>query len=331
MNELAKTGVGILGIGTALPDKIVTNFDLEKMLDTSDEWIRTRTGISERRIAEEGVLTSDLASDAAEMAMKDAGITAGEIDLIIVATATPDTPLPATACYVQAKIGAIQSAAFDIAAGCTGFIYGLAVGSQFITSGIYKNVLVIGAEILSRILDWTDRSTCVLFGDGAGAVVLGPVPAGQGLLNFKLGSDGNLAEMLSIHAGGSRMPACAESVEGGRHYVRMCGNEIFKFAVRVMGEVTCEALEELGLVKNDLDFLIPHQANLRIIEVARKRLDLPEERVMVNIDRYGNMSAASIPVALEEAVKTGRLKRGDLTALVGFGAGLTWGAAIVRY
>ncbi len=325
-------GVGILGIGSALPGKIVTNSDLEKILDTSDEWIRTRTGIKERRIAEDGIATSDLAREAADKALEDAGVAVSEIDLIIVATATPDTPLPATACYVQAKMGAPQAAAFDIAAGCTGFIYALAVGSQFIQSGVYKRVLIIGAEVLSRILDWTDRSTCILFGDGAGAVVLGPVPEGQGILNFKLGADGNLAGMLDIAAGGTRMPACLETVEGRQHYVRMLsGNEIFKFAVRVMGDVTTQALDELKLKKEDLDFLIPHQANLRIIEAARKRFDMPEERVVVNIDRYGNMSSASIPVALEEAVRDGRLKRGDLTALVGFGAGLTWGAAIMRY
>ncbi|MBS4020909.1 MAG: ketoacyl-ACP synthase III [Dethiobacter sp.] len=324
-------GVGILGVGSALPGRIVTNTDLEKTLDTSDEWIQSRTGIRERRIAEEGIVTSDLCTEAAHKALENAGITVDEIDLIIVATVTPDSPLPATACYVQAKMGAFKAAAFDIAAGCTGFIYALAVGSQFIKSGIYKNVLVIGAEILSRILDWTDRSTCVLFGDGAGAVVLGPVPAGQGLLSFKLGADGSLADMLCVPAGGTRMPACPESVEGRQHYVRMSGNETFKFAVRVMGDVTSQALDELGLTKDDLDFLIPHQANLRIIEAARKRFELPEERVMVNIDRYGNMSSASIPVALEDAVSTGRLKRGDLVSLVGFGAGLTWGAVIMRY
>lgn len=327
-----KFGVGILGTGSALPRKVVTNADLEKLLDTSDEWIRTRTGICERRIAEEGVSTSDLAAEAAIAAMSDAGVTIEEIDLIIVATASPDAPLPATACYVQAKLGAPRAAAFDISAGCTGFIYGLSMGSQFIATGAYKHVLVIGAEILSRILDWSDRSTCVLFGDGAGAVVLGPVPAGQGLLTFKLGADGTYGDLLAIPAGGTRMPTCLETVEGRQHFVKMLsGNETFKFAVRVMGEVTAQALDDIGLTKDDLDFLIPHQANWRIIDAARKRFDLPEERVMVNIDRYGNMSSASIPVALEEAVRSGRLKRGDLLALVGFGAGLTWGAVILRY
>lgn len=322
--------VGILGVGSALPSRIVTNKDLEQTLDTSDEWIRTRTGICERRIADKGITTSDLAADAARAALKDAGKTVEDVDLIIVATASPDAPLPATACYVQAKLGAVKAAAFDVAAGCTGFIYGMAIGSQFIRTGAYKHVLVIGAEILSRILDWTDRSTCVLFGDGAGAVVLGPAE-NPSLLSFKLGADGNFGDLLAVPAGGAKMPACAESVENRLHYVKMQGNETFKFAVRVMGEVTQQALDEAGVTKADLDFLIPHQANWRIIDAARKRFDMPEERVVVNIDRYGNMSSASIPVALEEAIRSGRVRRGDLMALVGFGAGLTWGAAIVRY
>jgi 3-oxoacyl-[acyl-carrier-protein] synthase-3 len=323
--------VGILGIGAALPEQVVTNVDLEKTLDTSDEWIRTRTGICERRVASVDEHTSDLAARAAEMALRDAGTAIEDVDLIIVATASPDAPLPATACYVQAKLGASRAAAFDVAAGCTGFIYGLSIGSQFVQTGAYKRVLVIGAEVLSRLLDWEDRGTCVLFGDGAGAVVLGPVD-GAGLLSFKMGADGTYADILAIPAGGVRSPACQESVEGRQHYVKMLsGNEIFKFAVRVMGEVTQQALDAAGISKQDVDFLIPHQANWRIIEAARKRFDMPEDRVMVNIDRYGNMSAASIPVALYEAVRDGRLKRGNLLALVGFGAGLTWGAAILRY
>ena len=322
--------VGILGIGSALPEKIVTNVDLEKIVDTSDEWIRSRTGICERRVAADDENTSDLASRAAQAALEDAGVLVDEVDLIIVATVTPDTPMPATACYVQAKMGANRAAAFDVAAGCTGFIYGLAVGSQFIATGLYKRVLVIGAEVLSRVLDWTDRTTCVLFGDGAGAVVLGPTDE-QGLLSLKLGSDGNTADLLDIPAGGCRQPTSAQTLAERLHCVRMNGSEVFKFAVRVMGEVTQEALDEAGVDKKELDLLIPHQANWRIIEAARKRFDMPEDRVVVNIDRYGNMSAASIPVALDEAYRSGRLKRGDVLALVGFGAGLTWGAAILRY
>jgi 3-oxoacyl-[acyl-carrier-protein] synthase III len=323
--------VAILGIGSALPARIVTNTDLEKTLDTSDEWIRTRTGISERRVAALDENTSDLAARAALTALSDAQTEVQDIDLIIVATASPDAPLPSTACYVQAKLGATRAAAFDVGAGCTGFIYGLSIGSQFVRSGVYRRVLVIGAEVLSRVLDWSDRSTCVLFGDGAGAAVLGPREE-EGLLSFKLGADGTMADMLAIPAGGVRQPACPDSIQEKQHFVKMLsGNETFKFAVRVMGEVTQLALDEAGVNKEELDYLVPHQANLRIIEAARKRFDMPVERVVINIDRYGNMSAASIPVALDEAVKDGRIKRGDLLALVGFGAGLTWGAAIIRY
>ncbi|MCW3489929.1 ketoacyl-ACP synthase III [Dethiobacter alkaliphilus] len=322
--------VGILGIGSALPDKIVTNVDLEKIVDTNDEWIRTRTGICERRVAAEGEHTSDLGARAAQKALDDAGILVDEVDLIIVATVTPDTPMPSAACHVQAKIGATRAAAFDLSAGCTGFVYGLAAGSQFVATGVYKRVLVIGAEVLSRILDWTDRSTCVLFGDGAGAVVLGPREE-EGMLSFKLGSDGSTTNLLHVPAGGSCLPTTAQTVEDRLHYVKMNGNEIFKFAVRAIGEVTQEALDAAGVDKKDLDLLVPHQANWRIIEAARKRFDVPEDRVVVNIDRYGNMSSASIPVALDEAYRSGRLNRGDLLALVGFGAGLTWGAAVLRY
>ncbi|NLZ94075.1 MAG: ketoacyl-ACP synthase III [Firmicutes bacterium] len=321
---------GILGVGSAIPPKIVTNFDLEKILDTSDEWIRTRTGIHERRIVEDGVCTSDLATQAARAAMQSAGVTAAEIDMIIVATITPDTITPSTACFVQAKLEAINAAAFDISAGCTGFIYALSLGHAYIQSGACKRVLVIGAEVMSRFLDWQDRSTCILFGDGAGAVLLGPVQE-PGILGFKLGADGSQANLLIIPGGGTNQPASRSSVENRQHFIKMCGNETFKFAVRIMGEVTQEALDAAGVGKSKLDFLVPHQANLRIIESARKRFELPEDRVVVNIDRYGNMSSASIPVALDEAIKSGRLKRGHLMALVGFGAGLTWGAAVVRY
>ncbi|MCR3922231.1 MAG: ketoacyl-ACP synthase III [Firmicutes bacterium] len=321
---------GILGVGSALPPKIITNFDLENIIDTSDEWIRTRTGISERRVVEEGVYTSDLATQAALSAIDAAGTCAEEIDLIIVATVTPDTFMPSTACFVQAKLGAKNAMAFDMSAGCTGFVYALSVGSAYVRMGTCKRVLVIGAEVLSKFLDWQDRTTCVLFGDGAGAVVLGPVEQ-PGFLNFTLGADGSMADLLVIPGGGSRLPASAQTIADRQHYIKMCGNETFKFAVRVMGEVTQQALEAAGCSKDDLDFLVPHQANLRIIESARKRFNLPEDRVVINIDRYGNMSSASIPVALDEAITSGRLQRGDLVALVGFGAGLTWGAAIVRY
>lgn len=323
--------VGILGTGTALPARIVTNADLAKTLDTSDEWIRSRTGICERRIAEKDEQTSDLATKAAEAALRKASTTVDEVDLIIVATTSPDVLIPATACYVQAKLGARNAAAFDLAAGCTGFIYGLSVGSQFVRTGAYKRVLVIGAEVFSRLLDWSDRNTCVLFGDGAGAVLLGSTEE-AGILSLKMGADGTYADLLTIPAGGVRMPADLETVAKRQHYLKMLsGKEVFKFAVRVMSGITQQALDEASVSKKDLDFLIPHQANWRIIEAARKRFDLPEDRVIVNIDSYGNMSSASIPVALDEAISAGRIKRGDLLALVGFGAGLTWGAAILRY
>ncbi|NLP37224.1 MAG: ketoacyl-ACP synthase III [Firmicutes bacterium] len=323
--------VGILGVGSALPTKIVTNFDLEKIVNTSDEWIRTRTGISERRIVAGSQTTSDLAAEAARAAVEAAGCTIAEIDLILVATISPDTIMPSTACFVQEKLGAKNAAAFDLSAGCTGFVYGLAVGCSFVRSGMYKRVLVIGAEVMSKFLDWTDRNTCVLFGDGAGAVLLGPAEE-PGFLSFKLHADGSMGDLLITPAGGARLPASKETVAARQHYIKMVsGNETFKFAVRVMGEVVQQALDEAGLVKEELDFLIPHQANLRIIEAARKRFNLPPDRVVVNINRYGNMSAASIPVALDEAVKNGRIKRGHLLGFVGFGAGLTWGAVIMRY
>ena len=323
--------VGILGVGSALPTKIVTNFDLEKIVNTSDEWIRTRTGISERRIVAGSQTTSDLAAEAARAAVEAAGCTIAEIDLILVATISPDTIMPSTACFVQEKLGAKNAAAFDLSAGCTGFVYGLAVGCSFVRSGMYKRVLVIGAEVMSKFLDWTDRNTCVLFGDGAGAVLLGPAEE-PGFLSFKLHADGSMGDLLITPAGGARLPASKETVAARQHYIKMVsGNETFKFAVRVMGEVVQQALDEAGLVKEELDFLIPHQANLRIIEAARKRFNLPPDRVVVNINRYGNMSAASIPVALDEAVKNGRIKRSHLLGFVGFGAGLTWGAVIMRY
>ncbi|NLM53230.1 MAG: ketoacyl-ACP synthase III [Firmicutes bacterium] len=323
--------VGILGVGSAVPTKVVTNFDLEKIINTSDTWIRTRTGIRERRIVAGTQTTSDLAAEAAKAAVKAAGCTMAEIDLILVATVSPDTIMPSTACFVQEKIGAKNAAAFDLSAGCTGFVYGLAVGCSFVRSGMYKRVLVIGAEVLSKFVDWTDRTTCVLFGDGAGAVLLGPVEK-PGLLSFKLHADGSMGDLLITPAGGARLPATKETVEARQHYIKMVsGNETFKFAVRVMGEVVQQALDEAGLTKEDLDFLIPHQANLRIIEAARKRFNLPQERVVVNIDRYGNMSSASIPVALDEAIREGRIKRGHVLGFVGFGAGLTWGAIIMKY
>ena len=323
--------VGILGTGSYLPEKVLTNADLEKMVDTNDEWIVSRTGIRERRIAALDEASSDLSVKAAEKALKKAGIRAEELDMIIVTTVTPDMNFPATACLVQDRLGAKKAATFDLSAACTGFIYGISTGAQFIATGVYKYVLVIGVECLSRIVDWTDRNTCVLFGDGAGAAVLGPVEEGYGFLSFELGGDGSGGNLLNLPAGGSRLPASEKTIRERLHYVHMSGREVFKFAVRVMGNATEEALAKAGLSKEDIDFLVPHQANIRIIDSAVKRLGLTEDKVVVNLDRYGNMSSASIPVALDEAVERGLIKKGDTMVLCGFGGGLTWGATVLKW
>lgn len=323
--------VGIIGLGSCLPDKILTNRDLEKIVDTSNEWIVDRTGIKERRIADDKTATSDIATAAAQRALEDAGISASEIDLIIVATATPDMMFPSTSCIIQKNIQAVNAAAFDLAAGCSGFVYGLVTGAQFIQSGLYKKVLVIGAETLSKILDWQDRNTCVLFGDGAGAAVLGEVPAGCGILGIHLGADGSGGDLLKLPAGGSRLPASSATVSKREHFVHMNGNEVFKFAIKIMGEAALKALEAAGMGYQDVDYLIPHQANLRIIHSAAKRLKIPLDKVMINVDKYGNTSAASIPIALEEAVDQGIIKNGDNVVLVGFGAGLTWAACVIKW
>ena len=323
--------VGIIGTGSYLPDKILTNQDLEKMVETSAEWIVDRTGIRERRIADPGIATSDLAALAAEKAMSDAGVTADEIDLIIVATCTPDMGVVSTACLVQDKIKASKAAAFDLSAACSGFAYGLVVGSQCIKTGLYKKVLVIGAETLSRILDWSDRNTCVLFGDGAGAAVLGEVPAGYGILGIDLGAQGSGADFLKVSAGGSRLPATNETVNQRQHFVTMNGSEVFKFAVKVMGESAIRALDNARLSHTDIDCLVPHQANIRIINSAAKRLKVPMEKVMVNVDKYGNTSAATIPIALDEALKCNKIKNDDIVVLVGFGGGLTWASCVMKW
>lgn len=324
-------GAGIVGLGSYVPDRVLTNKELESMVDTSDEWIVTRTGIRERRIATPEQATSDLALEAGRRALDDAGLKPGQIDLIIVATNTPDSLLPAVSCIVQDRLGAVRAGAFDLLAGCTGFIYGLSVASQFISAGMYRHVLVIGAETLSRIVDWQDRNTCVLFGDGAGAAVMGRVPRGYGVIHTRLGSDGSGGSHLYLPAGGSRMPASRETVDNRQHFVRMNGREVFKFAVRTCGDGSLEALEEAGLTREDVDFLIPHQANIRIIEAAARRLDLSMEKVLVNVDRFGNTSTASIPMAMEEAVKLRKIKGGDNMVLTGFGAGLTWAVTIIKW
>jgi len=321
---------GIIGIGSYVPDRVLSNADLEKIVDTSDEWIKTRTGISFRRIGPENVCTSDMGAEAAKRALENAKLFPGDIDLIIVASATPDMIFPSTACIIQSKIGAVNAAAFDIQAGCTGFIYALTSAVQFITAGSYKNILVIGAEMLSRITDWQDRNTCVLFGDGAGAAVISEVEEG-GILSSVLGADGKGADLLTLPAGGSKEPASPDTVANRRHYINMNGNEVFKFAVRILEEAARKASEKVGRQVADLDYIVPHQANIRIIDAAIKRLKFPREQVVVNLDKYGNMSSASIPVALDEAYRDKKIKKGNMVLLVGFGAGLTWGANLLEW
>lgn len=321
--------IGIVGYGKYVPEKVLTNADLEKMVDTNDEWIVSRTGIRERHIAAPEQATSDLAYEAAVRALESAGLAPEDIELIIVATVTPDMTFPSTACILQDKLGAKKAAAFDLSAACSGFVYSMATANGFLQTGMYKNALIIGADALSRITDYSDRNTCVLFGDGAGAVVLGEVPAGRGFLSFDLGAEGAGGPLLKLEGGGSRMPASRETVEGGKHFIYMNGREVFKFAVRVMGSATEEVLHKAGKTKEDIDLLVPHQANIRIIQSAMQRLDLPEEKVVINVDKYANTSAASIPLALVEAAEEGRMKEGDTVLLVGFGGGLTWGASVL--
>ncbi|NLY30326.1 MAG: ketoacyl-ACP synthase III [Firmicutes bacterium] len=322
---------GIWGTGSAVPEKVLTNADLEKMVDTSDEWITTRTGIKERRIAAEGEGTSDLAAAAGRQALEAAGVEPEEVDLIIVATVTPDMMFPATSCLVQMKLGATKAATFDLSAGCSGFVYALDVAARCVASGGYDRVLVIGAEVLSRITDWTDRSTCVLFGDGAGAALVGPVSEGRGLLSSDLGAEGAQGHLLTLPAGGSLLPASVETVEGRKHFISMQGNDVFKFAVRIMAETTLTSLKKCSLGPEDIDVFIPHQANTRIIDAALKRLDIPKEKVLINVQKYGNTSAASVPIALNEALQADMIKDDNVVALVGFGAGLTWASAILRW
>ena len=328
---MKKKAVGILATGSYLPERVVTNHDLEKTMETSDEWIVSRTGIKARRVAAENEATSDLAFEAAKRALEAAGVAAAELDLIIVATVSPDMAFPSTACLVQAKLGAHKAAAFDISVACSGFVYGLSIAEQFITNGVYKKALVIGAETLSRFISWEDRKTGMLFGDGAGAAVLGETETDSGILAIDIGADGNGAALLSVPAGGSRQPASELTVEERLHLIQMDGSEVFKFAVRVMGESAVRALTKASLSTADIALLVPHQANIRIINSAVKRLGLPSEKVMINVDCYGNTSAASIPIALDEAVKGGRVQKGDIVVLCGFGAGLSWGSAVVKW
>lgn len=322
---------GIIGTGSYIPETVLTNSYFEKRLDTNNEWIVSRTGIKERRRVEEGVATSDIATYAALKAIEDANVNPKDLDMIIVATVTPDMSFPSTACIVQKNIGAINASAFDISAACSGFIYGLSIAEKFIKAGSAKYILVIGAETLSKITDYSDRNTCVLFGDGAGAAIVSSVEENNGILAAYTGSDGRGGDLLKLPAGGSRMPASLDTIANKLHYTKMDGSEVFKFAIKIMGEAAEKALEMCGLDKRDIDYLIPHQANIRIIESATKRLRIPKDKVFVNIDKYGNMSAASIAVALDEAKKTNKLSKGDVVVLVGFGGGLTWGSIVLRW
>ncbi len=323
--------VRIASTGFYAPDKILTNADLEKMVDTSDEWIFSRTGMKERHIAAPDQATSDLVLIAARRALENARLEAKDIDLIIVATVTPDTLFPATACWVQQGLGADHVPAFDISAACTGFLYGLITAEALITGGAARRVLLAGADALTRFTNWEDRNTCVLFGDAAGAVVLETSPDDSGILSHYWKADGGLGSMLQVPAGGSRLPASAETLEKNLHTVQMKGNEVFKHAVRRMSEASIETLRRAGLGKADIDWLIPHQANLRIIEATGERLGVPRERVYVNIHKYGNVSAATIPIALDELNGEGKLKKGDVLVLTAFGSGLTWASVAYRW
>lgn len=326
----------ILGTGHYLPPIVRTNFDLEKMVETSDAWIIERTGIKERRIAPDGIVTSDMATAAAKQALEAAELSPTDLDMILVGTVTPDMPMPATAVFVQQKLGAGTCPSMDLSAACAGFIFGMSIADQFIRSGTMKNVLVVGVELLSRVIDWEDRTTCVLFGDGAGAVVLGPANGAsiggkpRGILSTKVQSDGALAQSLMIPGGGSVQPQSVEVIEQKRHKVHMKGQDIFKVAVKNLYSATKEALDMTGMTADEVDWICPHQANLRIIDFAATRLGVAKEKVLVNIDRVGNTSSASIPILLDESLRSGKVRTGDTIAMCALGAGISWGGAIVR-
>ncbi len=329
----APRSVKIKGTGSYTPQKALTNNDLSKIVDTSDEWIFTRTGIKERRIAEENETSSSMGAEAGRRAVENAGLSVEDIDVIVVGTMTPDMPFPSTACLIQEKMGISNAVCFDVEAACSGFLYIMEIASGLLQTGRYRNALIIGTEKLSSILDWEDRTTCVLFGDGAGAAVLslGEAEDKSGILDFKLGADGSKADMLHQPGGGCAVPPSSESLQGRQHFLKMRGKEVFKQAVRVMGQAAVEILEQNGLESDQLACVIPHQANMRIIEALSTRLHIPIERFFLNLDKYGNTSAASIPIALDEAARAGRIKSGDTILLVAFGAGLTWGSALIRW
>ncbi len=321
----------ITGWGMAVPERVLTNADLERMVSTTDDWITTRTGIRERHIIGPGESTSTLATEAARRALHSAGLAPTAIDLIILATCTPDRPFPATACTVQANLDIPSAAAFDLAAACSGFVYGLNVATSMIRSGAARNILFIAADIFTHYINWHDRNTCVLFGDGAGAVVLQPSDQPYGQLACVLGASGKDEDLMAVDAGGTRLPATPELLEQGRQYVYMNGREIFKLAVRGMGDSSLQVIADAGLTPDDIALVVPHQANLRIIEATAKRLNMSMERVFVNLDRYGNTSAATIPIALVEAAAQGRIKHGDYVLLTAFGGGLTWASTVIRW
>jgi 3-oxoacyl-[acyl-carrier-protein] synthase-3 len=321
----------IISTGSYLPERVLTNADLEKTVDTSDEWITERTGIKERRIANGNQAASDLAYEASKVALERAVLKAKDIDLIIVATVTGDMPFPSTACILQNKLGAKKAAAFDINAACSGFLYGLYIADGFIRSGMYKRILVVGTEVLSKITDWDDRTTCILFGDGAGSVIIEPTEEDRGIVSMSINSDGSMWELLYLPGGGSRFPASKDSVDRRLHYIKMKGNETFKFAVRTLEDLVVKILKKNKLEPSQLSLLIPHQANLRIIQATADRLGIPMDKVLVNLDRYGNTSAASIPIALDEALSNGRIKDGDYILLEAFGGGITWASALIKW
>ena len=321
----------IISTGSYLPEHILTNADLEKMVDTSDEWITERTGIKERRIADENQAASDLACEASKEALKTAGLKADDIDLILVATMSGDMPFPSTACILQKKIGAQKAVGFDINAACSGFLYGLHVADGFVKAGLYKKILLVGTEVLSKFTDWNDRNTCVLFGDGAGAVIIEPTDQDKGIISTHINSDGNMWELLYIPGGGSKYPTSPESIQNRLHYIKMKGNEVFKHAVKTLGELVVRTLKENKLSSSQLSLLIPHQANTRIIQATADRIGIPMDKVILNLDTVGNTSAASIPIALDESVKSGRVKEGDYILLEAFGGGFTWASALLKW
>ena len=326
-----KRKIKIVGIGSYTPEKILTNADLEKMVDTSDEWIVTRTGIKERRIAADDQASSDLGIEAGRLALENAGLTVDDIDLILVATNTTDTPFPSTACWIQKGLKAGHVPAFDVTAGCTGFIYAMIIAESMILSGTNKRILLLAPETLSKVTDWKNRNTCILFGDGAGAVVLEESSDESGMLSSFWGADGNLADLLLQPGGGSRIPATHEMLDQDLQYLHMKGNEVFKHAVKRMGEAAIESLKDAGLTTEDVDYLIPHQANIRIIDATGRRLKLPPEKVFVNIHKYGNTSVATVPVGLDELYQEGKLKKGAIIVMDAFGAGFTWAALVYRW